>query len=109
MLAYLQRFVRKDRGLLAGHCVYVDREFIRLELPRVFDWLNFRIIGIRVFFCFTNVDVSTIRFLSQSWVPGVANAAPKRKKDHRAMEDVKETVVQLRYYQESLWRSVDQV
>jgi hypothetical protein len=47
LLANLQRFVRKDRGPL---CVYVGREPIRLELPRVFDWLNFRIIGIRVFF-----------------------------------------------------------
>ena len=51
-------------------------------------------------------DVSTIRFLSQNWKPILAKGAPKRRKDHRAMEDIKETVVQLRYYKECLWRSI---
>jgi len=104
LLEYIQRFVRKDEGLLAGHCVYVDREFLRLEFPKVFDWLNFRIIGIFARpFLTTNSDVSTIRFLSQNWKPVLADGAPKRRKDHRAMEDIKETVVQLRYYKEYLW------
>lgn len=45
LLEYIQRYVPQGEGLLAGHCVYVDREFMRHEFPRVINWLNFRIIG----------------------------------------------------------------
>jgi len=53
-------------------------------------------------------DVSTIRFLSQNWAANLANAAPPKKKEHRAMDDIRETIAELRYYKESLWKIMPQ-
>ena len=45
LLHYIGRYVRPGEGYLAGHCVYVDREFMRHDFPRVIDHLHWRLIG----------------------------------------------------------------
>ena len=46
LLEYIRRYVPiQGAGHLAGHCVYIDRDFIRNEFPRVLEWLNFRLLG----------------------------------------------------------------
>jgi oligoribonuclease len=108
LLKYVGRYVAKGEGYLAGSCVYADREFMRYEFPRVIDYLHWRLVGL-VLFCGWSLmkDVSTIRFLSGKWEPGLGSAAPPRKKDHRAMEDIKESIEELRYYKKSLWKATE--
>ena len=45
LLDYIARYVPPGEGYLAGHCVYVDRDFMRYEFPRVIDHLHWRLIG----------------------------------------------------------------
>lgn len=100
---YIGRYVRQGEGYLAGSCVYVDREFMRREFPRVIDYLHWRLVGKEAFQMLANKDVSTVRFLSEKWTSGLHDAAPLRKKEHRAMDDIKESIAELKYYKESLW------
>jgi oligoribonuclease (3'-5' exoribonuclease) len=37
------------------------------------------------------------------WTPKLADAAPRRVKGHRALDDIKEHIVELRYYKDALW------
>jgi oligoribonuclease len=104
---YIGRYVRQREGHLAGSCVYVDREFMRHEFPRVIDYLHWRLIGKDSFQMVSNKDVSTVRFLSEKWTSVLHEAAPPRKKEHRAMEDIKETISELKYYKESLWKATE--
>src|SRR5277367_2485848 len=87
LLQYIRGYVPEGEGYLAGHCVYVDREFMRLEFPRVLDYLHWRLVGCDLFQGSADIDVSTVRFLSNNWSPGIKDASPLKKKEHRAMDD----------------------
>ena len=51
-----------------------------------------------------NEDVSTIKILAKIWSPELKNAAPVKKYGHRALEDIKESIGELQYYKEHLWK-----
>jgi oligoribonuclease len=53
-----------------------------------------------------NIDVSTIKELSQMWSPELKAASPFKNYGHRALDDVKESIMELRYYKDTLWNDV---
>jgi oligoribonuclease len=42
--------------------------------------------------------------LSKLWKPDLYGHAPPKKYEHRAMEDIKESIEELKYYKEFLWK-----
>ena len=52
----------------------------------------------------SNVDVSTVKMLSKLWDPELKNGAPVKKYGHRALEDIRESIEELVYYKERLWK-----
>jgi oligoribonuclease len=83
----------------------VDREFMRIQLPRVMEYLHWRLLGPAPLIVeLTKQDVGTIRVLSASWAPGLNGGGPPRKeKDHRAMADIKYSIEELKYYKDAMW------
>jgi oligoribonuclease len=49
---------KRYQGLLAGNSVGQDQIFIQKDMPRLYDFLHYRI-----------VDVSTIKELAKRWYP----------------------------------------
>jgi oligoribonuclease len=45
LLEYIQRYVPEGVGYLAGNSVHFDKEFMKIEFPKVINWLHYRIIG----------------------------------------------------------------
>ena len=45
LLAYIKQHVKEGHGYLAGNSVHFDKEFMKVEFPRVIEWLHYRIIG----------------------------------------------------------------
>lgn len=50
------------------------------------------------------VDVSTVKMLSKLWDPELKSGAPVKKYGHRALEDIRESIQELVYYKEQLWK-----
>lgn len=48
--------------------------------------------------------MSSIKKLSKIWTPELTNASPAKKYEHRALEDIKESIMELKYYKEYLWK-----
>ena len=42
--------------------------------------------------------------LSKIWTPELKAASPVKKYEHRALEDIKESIMELKYYKEHLWK-----
>ena len=61
-------------------------------MPEIEDFLHYR-----------SVDVSTVKELCRRWRPDVYKAAPVKKGGHRAMQDIRESVVELAYYRGALF------
>ena len=79
------------RAPLAGSSVYVDRIFIRRDLPRVDSYLHYRII-----------DVSSFKELVRRWYPRTYFAAPLKTGNHRALGDARDSINELRYYRQAI-------
>lgn len=78
---------------LCGNSIGTDRRFLARWLPDVDRYLHYR--------C---VDVSTVKELARRWYPEVVAGLPKKAGSHRALEDILESVAELRYYRDSVFR-----
>ncbi|KAL9900746.1 putative oligoribonuclease [Glossina fuscipes fuscipes] len=93
ILEFLRQHIPQGECPLAGNSIYMDRLFLKKHMPAVDDYLNYRII-----------DVSSIKELAKRWNARVYNAAPKKKLVHRASDDVKESLEELEYYKNNLFK-----
>jgi len=91
-LTFLSAWVGPGKSPLCGNSICQDRRFLARGMPRL-----------EAFFHYRNLDVSTIKILAQRWAPGVAEAFKKDGK-HQAMEDIKESIAELRHYRDRLLR-----
>lgn len=73
---------------LAGNTIHMDRMFLREFMPKVDAYLNYRMI-----------DVSTVKELCKRWNSGIFARAPKKRNVHRGLDDIKESIAELKYYQ----------
>jgi len=88
-LAFIAAHVgAKDRPVLAGNSIHQDRRFIRRYMPKLDARLHYRM-----------VDVSTIKELARRWYPQIVAKQPPKRETHRALDDIRESIDELRYYQ----------
>ena len=92
-LAFLQEHIDKPRTVpLCGNSIGVDRRFLAAQLPEVENFLHYR-----------SIDVSTVKELARRWHPASYQGAPKKAKGHRALDDIRESLSELRHYRDSFF------
>lgn len=91
VLAFLERHTREGASPLCGNSVHLDRAFMVRHMPRLAAFLHYR-----------NIDVSTVKELVRRWYPGVP--IPEKRDAHRALSDIRESLAELRYYRERVFR-----
>ncbi len=90
-LEFLAAWTRPGASPLCGNSVYQDRRFISRYMTQLEGFLHYRL-----------VDVSSIKELSRRWYPEI-KAAPKRE-THRALDDIRESIEELRFYRAHLFK-----
>ena len=51
------------------------------------------------------VDVSSVRELAKRWAPPEAlRGRPEKRAEHRALDDIRESIAELRYYKENVFK-----
>ncbi len=94
-LAFLREHIDNPRTVpLCGNSIGTDRRFLARQLPEIEDFLHYR-----------SIDVSTVKELARRWFPQAVTDAPDKAGGHRAMDDIKESVAELRHYRHSLFRA----
>lgn len=89
---YITSHVQESfKAPLAGSSVYVDRIFLRRDMPRVDSYLHYRII-----------DVSSLKELARRWYSRTYFAGPLKTGNHRALGDTRDSINELRYYRQSI-------
>ncbi len=93
VLAFIDQHVAaKDRPPLAGNSIHQDRRFIRRYMPALDARLHYRL-----------VDVSTVKELARRWYPQIHDKRPPKNESHRALDDIRESIVELRYYRDHVF------
>ncbi len=92
MLAYVREHVPEARKApLCGNSIATDRGFLARDMTELDDWLHYRM-----------VDVSSVKELARRWYPRAYYQAPKKGGGHRALADIHESVLELRYYRQAI-------
>lgn len=85
-LAFLKKHCVAGKSPLCGNSVHHDKRFIIKYMPALADFLHYRI-----------VDVSTVKELTKRWYPDKkSKILPQKNSTHRALDDVKESIEELR-------------
>lgn len=92
VLSYLGKYVKPHVAPLAGNSIGTDRGFIVRYMPKLNDFLHYRMI-----------DVSSLKELSRRWYPQVYYHKPEKGLAHRALADIKESIIELQYYRKALF------
>jgi len=88
VLDYVRRFVPERRKApLCGNSIATDRSFLVRYMPKLDDHLHYRM-----------VDVSSIKELARRWYPRAYFNAPVKTGGHRALGDILDSIMELRYY-----------
>lgn len=93
-LAFLREHIAEPRTVpLCGNSIGTDRRFLAAYLPEIEEFLHYR-----------SVDVSTIKELAKRWNPAALKGQPRKAEGHRAMDDIRESVAELAFYREALFK-----
>jgi oligoribonuclease len=88
VLEYIRTHVKQAKTApLAGNSIATDRGFIARDMPKLDDFLHYRMI-----------DVSTIKELCRRWYPRIYFGQPEKGLAHRALADIHESIRELKYY-----------
>ena len=77
---------------LCGNSIGTDRRFLALFMPTIDEYLHYR-----------SVDVSSVKELTRRWYPETYKKVPRKGGGHRALDDIRESIAELRFYRESVF------
>lgn len=87
-LALLTQHVGYREGILAGNSVWQDRRFLLRQMPLLEQYLHYR-----------QIDVSTLKVLCRQWYGG-RGTCPEKESKHTALDDIRASVAELKFYRE---------
>ncbi|KAM4545655.1 small fragment nuclease [Odontesthes bonariensis] len=93
-LSFVRQHTPPGQCPLAGNSVHADKRFLDKFMPQFMYHLHYRII-----------DVSTIKELSRRWFPAEYKMGPHKKGTHRALDDIQESIKELRYYRANVFKA----
>ncbi len=97
-LQFIRKHISSPRSVpLCGNSIGTDRRFLAEFMPDIENFLHYR-----------SIDVSSIKELGKRWYPDVIKVAPSKSRGHRAMDDIKESVVELQFYRDHIFRLTPQ-
>src|SRR5690606_8599532 len=80
-------------AVLCGNSIWQDRKFIDRYFPGLAAYLTYRMI-----------DVSSLKLLAHTWYGPEAVYVKSSVGEHDAIVDVKNSILELKHYRDTLWR-----
>lgn len=90
-LAFLEQWVDKRSSPMCGNSICQDRRFLYRYMP-----------ALEAFFHYRNLDVSTLKELAARWYPTALEGMSK-KGSHLALDDIRDSINELRHYRGCLF------
>jgi oligoribonuclease len=90
---FLSRYLDPGKSPMCGNSICQDRRFLARWMPELERFFHYR-----------NLDVSTLKELARRWNPEVA-AGYSKESSHLALDDVYDSIEELRYYRRQLFRA----
>jgi oligoribonuclease len=93
VLEYVRSYVPEpNTAPLCGNSIGVDRRFLDQYMRELDGYLHYR-----------SIDVSSLKELCRRWYPAIYRKRPGKAEHHRALDDIRESIEELRFYRETLF------
>lgn len=92
-IEFLKPWVDAGKSPMCGNSICQDRRFMAREMKLLEAYFHYR-----------NLDVSTVKELMRRWRPDLLSGFSK-KGAHLALDDIRESIDELRYYQQCFIRA----
>lgn len=90
-LEFLKQYVTEGKSPMCGNSIWQDRRFLTRYMPNLEKYFHYR-----------HIDVTTLKELALRWAPKVYNGIQKESR-HLALDDIRESIAELRYYRQNLF------
>ncbi|PQJ64853.1 oligoribonuclease [Photobacterium angustum] len=90
-IAFLEQWVPKGASPICGNSIGQDRRFLYKHMPDLEQYFHYRYL-----------DVSTLKELTRRWKPELLDGLNK-KGSHLALDDIRDSIDELRYYRENIF------
>lgn len=87
VLGFVKEHCKERTAPLCGNTIWQDRRFLVKYMPALEKYLHYRVI-----------DVSSVKEIVVRWYPARFKMPRPKKQSHRVLEDIRESVEELRYY-----------
>jgi oligoribonuclease len=91
-LTFLRKHVDHAASPICGNSICQDRRFLSRHMPELASFFHYR-----------NLDVSTLKILVKLWMPDIAGRFEKNSV-HLALADIHDSIRELRFYREQLFK-----
>jgi oligoribonuclease len=91
-LEFVRQHVDQGASPICGNSICQDRRFLIRHMPELAAYFHYR-----------NLDVSTLKILAKLWLPEVSSRFEK-KSVHLALADIHDSIRELRFYREHLFK-----
>lgn len=85
-LEFLAEWLPSGASPMCGNSICQDRRFLARYMPKLESFFHYR-----------NLDVSTVKELARRWAPEIAAGLDKNSR-HLALDDIRDSIAELRYY-----------
>ena len=92
-LKFLNQYCESGFSPMCGNSICQDRRFLARYMP-----------SLEKFFHYRNLDVSSIKELAKRWRPDIADGV-KKQGAHLALDDIKDSIDELRHYRKHFFRT----
>lgn len=93
-LAFLKEHIKEPKTVpLCGNSIGTDRRFLATHWNEIEEFLHYR-----------SIDVSTVKELTRRWYPDMLEKAPEKNTTHRALDDIRESIAELAFYRQHIFR-----
>ncbi len=91
-LGFIRKYVPENTSPICGNSICQDRRFLYRRMKALENYFHYR-----------NLDVSTIKVLTQHWSPDIVKMI-KKSSSHLAMDDIKDSINELIHYRKHVFK-----
>jgi len=92
-IEFLASYVPENTSPMCGNSICQDRRFLARCMPELERFFHYR-----------NLDVSSVKELAKRWSPAIMSGF-KKGSTHLALDDTKDSIRELQYYREHLFKA----
>lgn len=91
-IEFFNEFLFLGASPLCGNSIWQDRRFLSKHMPELNNFFSYRII-----------DVSSVKEIVRRWYPDNPATEFKKSENHRALEDIRESIAELEHYRKNFF------